>query len=120
IYMNKVVARLIIHNMLSNAIKYAVIDTEIHFLIDQQENKLILICSNEATQKNIERIYRSEELFLAIEDNDAQNGAQEYIYSTGNGIYLIKELVNIVGGTFDISTEDEMISLCIEVPLRRE
>lgn len=114
VYINKVVARLIMHNMLSNAVKYATADTEIYFKIDIIDNQLHLSCTNEATPQNIERIYRNEELFYAIQDNEAQ---REYVYSTGNGVYLIKELTNIAGGVFEIQTEASLVTINAILPL---
>lgn len=115
IAMNKVVARLIIHNMISNAVKYAKNDTEVDFMIDKQQDILHFECSNEATMKNIERIQRSEELFFASRDEDAEKGDNDYIYSTGNGVYLIKELVRIVGGNFQIITNEEEITIIVSI-----
>jgi len=119
ITINKVIARLIMHNILSNAVKYARPDTEITFIIEVSNQHLQLYCINEATNKNINRIHKSEELFIAVENETAPNDA-EYIYSTGNGVYLIRELATLVGGQCQLITEKGAITIDVLLPLQND
>jgi Histidine kinase-, DNA gyrase B-, and HSP90-like ATPase. len=114
-HMNKVTARLIMHNMLSNAVKYAIVDSEIFFDIDIQNGKIILICENTAESKNLNRMKNSEQLFQSIIDEEA-NEDDAYIYSTGNGLYLIKELARLAGGEYALEINDDTVKVYVVIP----
>ena len=114
IQMNKVTARMIIHNLLSNAINYATKETEILFEIyfDEEQN-IIIRCENETSKQNINRIRQSEELFAFVNVEDESG---EHIYSTGNGLYLIKELAHLLNGEYLLETTDTIVSITIKLP----
>ena len=112
---NKVTARLILHNLFSNAIQYATNQTDINFAIYIEDNNLIITCENSATPKNLERIRQSESLFTAIPDTDTDD--ETYVYSTGNGLYLIKELALLVKGTYTINIEEPLVTITVTMPL---
>jgi len=117
IHLNKVAVYLILHNILSNAIKYALDDSDIELVIDQEEKYLFIECTNQTSPQNISRIENSEHLFFAERDEveDA------YIYSTGNGLYLIKELTNILGGKYELRIEKEgIITIQIVISMDRK
>lgn len=116
VYLNKVSIHLIIHNMLSNAVKYAKPTSEIEFEIYVEDDVLHISCSNEASKKDIERIHDSEQLFTAIVDETNTEG--EYVYSTGNGLYLIKELASLVEGTYSLGDEQNTIIVSVNIPLQ--
>lgn len=116
VYLNKVSIHLIIHNMLSNAVKYAKLASEIEFEIYVEDDVLYISCSNEASKKDIERIHNSEQLFTAIVDETNTEG--EYVYSTGNGLYLIKELASLVEGTYSLADNQNTIVVSVNIPLQ--
>lgn len=111
--MNKVSSKLILHNMLSNAVKYAKENTEIAFIIDEPvDGYFTMTCTNEASSEDIERMSHSEELF-ALVDNDRD-------YSSGNGLYLLRELTGFLGGTFELITEGTQATIKVTLPLVQE
>lgn len=109
VHLNRVAIHLILHNMLSNAVKYALIGTEISFFLDEVDGAIEFMCVNEATSTDIERVRRSDELFYAIQDEHDR-------YSTGNGLYLIKELVKVVGGSYDVQFDNHVIVVRVSIP----
>ena len=115
VIINKVVARLIIHNMFSNIAKYALSASDITFEIFMEAGWLNIQCQNEASAQNIERIQQSEELFHAVLEEDDIIGAQEYVYSTGNGLYLVKELAKITGGFYDLTTTADTVEITVKI-----
>lgn len=116
VYLNKVSIHLIIHNMLSNAVKYAKPTSEIEFEIYVEDDVLHISCSNEASKKDIKRIHDSEQLFAGIEDETNTEG--EYVYSSGNGLYLIKELTSLVEGTYSLADDQNAIVVSVNIPLQ--
>lgn len=114
VHVNKVTSHLILHNILFNAIQYAKKETEILLEVFEEEHELFIRCTNEATPENMKRIQKSEYLFNNI-DKSEQN--EEYIYSTGNGVYLIRELTYLLNGTYDMSISEDEVSLEVKIPL---
>jgi len=114
IQINKVTIYLIIHNMLTNAIQYAIPETEIILTCFVEAGILHISCENEATTSNIIRIHRSETLFQNTEKADDGTG---YVYSTGNGVYLIRELTKILKGEYALIVEGEKVMFNVQIPL---
>lgn len=111
VHVNKVASRLIVHNMLTNAIQYAIPDSEINFIMYEEAGELHVICENESTARNIERINNSDSLFQATEQD------AEHVYSTGNGLYLIRELTTISNGVYEIEVNEGMVLIHVTLPL---
>lgn len=113
VQMNKVSAKIIIHNLLSNATKYAKADSEIVFEIETgSQDYFEIICKNETTLENIQRMRNSEQLFNAIENEGG--------YSSGNGLYLLRELSEFIGGSYQFSIEDENVVIRIRLPYNQD
>lgn len=115
--MSKVAIHLIIHNLLSNAVKYGLPDSEIELGIYEESGQLIIECRNMTLEKNIERIQKSEDLFYSVK-NESDTGDAEYVYSTGNGLYLIKELTNILHGAYELQIEENEIIIHAVLPIQ--
>lgn len=113
---NKVALRLILHNLFSNVTQYAEPNTDVDFELYAENGELNIHCQNVSSEANIERIYHSEELFTAIPDSDAAADSP-YIYSTGNGLYLIKELTLLSKGTYDLRVNESDVIINITLPL---
>lgn len=113
VQMNKVSAKIILHNLLSNATKYAKADSEIVFEIETgSQDYFEIICTNETTLENIQRMRKSEQLFNAIENEGG--------YSSGNGLYLLRELSEFIGGSYQFSIEDENVVIRIRLPYNQD
>ncbi len=115
--MSKVAIHLIIHNLLSNAVKYGLPDSEIELGIYEENGQLIIECRNMTLEKNIERIRKSEDLFYSVK-NESDTGDAEYVYSTGNGLYLIKELTNILHGAYELQIAENEIIIHAVIPMQ--
>lgn len=115
VIMNKFIVELVIHNLLSNVVEHALPETEVVFEIEEVDEKSLKIsCENDITLKDMERL-------RAINNNSFANlSASDYSYSSGNGIYLIKELVSFIKGTIsiNINEQDEKVSIEIMLPVK--
>jgi len=111
---NKVAIYLIIHNLLSNAVHYAKNDSDITFIIDENDSGLVIVCSNNTALQNIKRIQRSEDLFYEIKMQNEETA--DYTYSSGNGLYLIKELSRMLGGTYELMIVEDLVTITTQIP----
>jgi len=121
---NRVIFYLIIHNTLSNAIKYALNKTDIEVSIYTEDNFVYIKCSNVASLLNIERMSMSENIFVAADEEAVLEKGKEHRYSSGNGLYLIKELTNSLNGTYNFSANatgniSGTIEITLTIPLKR-
>jgi Histidine kinase-, DNA gyrase B-, and HSP90-like ATPase. len=117
ININKVTLHMIIHNLLSNAIKYTTEEGEIEFAFYREEDNIYLTCENTANEIDIERMKKNTELFQAVVN---EGDDERYIYSTGNGLYLLGELAELLNGTCNIIYGDEYVSISIKIPVKTQ
>lgn len=115
VYMNKVNMKLLIHNIISNAYQYAQRDSEINFKIELNDYQIIIECKNSSNQEDIERMNRSEQLFNVVESQHEGN-----IYSSGNGLFLIKDLTAMFNGEYQMGSEGDIVTVVIQIPVQRQ
>lgn len=109
LHQNVVYFRLLIYNLLSNAILYANEASEVIFEVSSDENTLRLRVKNSSSKEDIERLLRSEDLFSPNENQK---------YSSGNGLFLIKDLTELMKGTYHLEIEEETVIIRIELPVQ--
>lgn len=107
---NKVILQLLIHNLMSNIGNYATDDTTVSIGLRLDGPSVIMTYHNQTLPQNIEHMKKSEFLFNVLTDASHQ-------YSSGNGLFLIKNLSYLAGGTYVLSTEDESVLITITLPL---
>lgn len=111
VHMNKVSAKIILHNLFSNATKYATRGTEITIEIDDTAADFFSIyCTNETTEANINKMKKRGELFFS--DEDMSDG--------GNGLYLLKELTEFIGGSYEFSVDELSVTIKVCLPFSYE
>lgn len=108
--LNQATLHLIIHNILSNAMKYATAETEIIFLLERRDGHLIVSCTNESTPENMLLMRQSEAVFHPVETKDHQ-------FSSGTGMFLIRELTHISGGFYEMVEEGNEVTVCCMLPI---
>lgn len=96
---------LLINNLLSNIVAYANPNSEVSIFVDEVDDQTILRFSNEASKENIERMQDTAKLFNAIKDDKED----KYVYSSGNGLYLIKELTRMLQGNYNLKINDNHV-----------
>ncbi|TDW08863.1 signal transduction histidine kinase [Breznakia blatticola] len=109
---NKSTVQLLIHNLMSNMMKYASAKSELSIYMEQKDTQLKLVFENISSQENIKRMKSSEQLFNAVE----VDSGKEHVYSSGNGLFLIKDLTNLLSGTYELSIEGEKVMITILLP----
>ncbi|MGL5041682.1 MAG: hypothetical protein ACRC6X_01085 [Culicoidibacterales bacterium] len=92
---NETAMALTFDNLLSNAINYAVVGTEIACAIFERDTIITIVVENETTNENIERIERYGGSYELI-------GVKEGTCSSGNGLYLLREISSMYQGEFFI------------------
>ncbi len=107
---------LLINNLLSNMIKYAVEGSQIRFSLDVSSNRLVIETENESSQEDIDRMSQSENLFNVVVEEATNN----HVYSSGNGLFLIKDLVHIMKGQFMYETKQSRVIMHVELPLKND
>ncbi|WP_323616849.1 sensor histidine kinase [Erysipelothrix rhusiopathiae] len=107
---NKVILQLLIHNLMSNIGNYATDDTTVSIGLRVDGPSVIMTYHNQTLPQNIEHMKKSEFLFNVLTDASHQ-------YSSGNGLFLIKDLSYLAGGTYVLNTEDESVLITITLPL---
>lgn len=107
---NKVAWYLIIHNLLSNAIKYAKRSEDVIVDIIDNGDQITIIVENKTLSDNIERVKQSEQLFYATKKEDG------YVYSTGNGLYLLKELTRMLMGEYKLEINGDTVRMELHIP----
>lgn len=110
VHLSRPAIHLILHNMLTNAIKYANDNSAIDIEVDELDKNLLMVVTNETTEHNIERISQSEHLLFIFDEEDAE-------FSSGNGMYLIKQLTEILGGTYTLDIAENIITVIVQIPL---
>lgn len=100
--------KLLIHNMISNAFKYAAKDSEVEFFIDTDPKTLTLKITNESSREDADRMLKTEGLFNAVSENKG---------TESNGLFLIKDLVDLMNGNYTLNVEDNHVDLTVILPV---
>lgn len=96
---------LLINNLLSNMILYAKENTEVKVFVDQSEDSLILSFYNKATSEDIASMLKSKTMFNEVKHPESG----EYVYRSGNGLFLIKELTAMLNAEYVLETDQDSV-----------
>lgn len=106
IRINPMVMSMLIHNLVSNMILYATINSEVTIDLEETNQFVTLQFINESTKDNIQRLNASEEILKIITNKDNQ-------YSTGKGLNLTKNLITLLGGSYTNEVEGNVVTITI-------
>lgn len=111
VYQNKVAMRLLLHNISSNMVHYAVENSELEISLDLVADQVHLVFKNAAKEPHLQNILESNKspFFVPRE-------TQDYAYSSGNGVYLIKDLAKFLHGTCEYQIEDSYVVTRLIIP----
>ncbi|QIK69177.1 hypothetical protein G7062_02245 [Erysipelothrix sp. HDW6C] len=112
IEINKPTLRLLIHNLVSNMVQYAQEGTELLITVENSGENVMLIFENESSEENSKAMKASEQIFNAVSDDYKKS----HKYSSGNGLFLIKDLTSILSGTYNFAINNEVVKITIVVP----
>lgn len=111
IYQNKVAVRLLLHNISSNMVHYTLENSELEISLELIKNDAHLTFKNVTQKHHIQTIKESSNSpFLgphATKDNS---------YSSGNGIYLIKDLAKFLHGSCEYQIEGDQVVIRLVIP----
>lgn len=107
---NKVILQLLIHNLMSNIGHYALPDSTVTISIHEHSDSVEMVYENESSPNNLERMKKSEFLFNVLNED------KEHQHSSGNGLFLIKDLANLANGSYSLKTNDKDVFISIILP----
>ena len=110
-YFNKATIQLLIHNLISNMAQYALAKSELLIQIENLETEILMIFQNESSLENIKRMKASEQLFNVDKNDDG-----DFVYSSGNGLLLISDLVALYDGEYQLNIRDTIVEVKIHLP----
>lgn len=103
---NKAMVKLLIHNILSNAIQYSLPETEILVnLFLNEEGNAVFECINTAAENNITRLQGDTEIQSFINKDNK--------YSSGNGIIMINSLAQTLDAHYQRDIKDNQVIIDI-------
>lgn len=111
-YYNKATVQLLIHNLISNMVKYATKKTTLSIQIVEKEDAILMSYQNKSSKENIERMKNSEQLFNVVQ----LENSKEHVYSSGNGLFLIKDLTTLLEGNYELSIRSNLVEINILIP----
>lgn len=107
---NGVILQLLIHNLMSNIGHYALEDSIVNITINSLGDSVEMLYTNESSPENLERMKKSEFLFNVLNED------KEHEHSSGNGLFLIKDLANLAKGHYNLITSENTVSISIILP----
>lgn len=111
VQINKASIQLLIHNLISNMVQYSKSRSTIVITINETEEGIILSHQNSSSKENIARMKKSEHIFDALTTK-----SEEHNYSSENGLFLIRDLTELLGGRYELITEEETVIINIIFP----
>ncbi len=97
----EMVVSMLLHNLISNMVLYALNESTIEIDIDFEDQQVIMTFVNESDLHNIERLNQSKNSIQLI---DATNP-----YSTGQGLIFIENLVNMMHGHYQREIQGQKV-----------
>ncbi|MGM0165985.1 hypothetical protein IGI39_000939 [Enterococcus sp. AZ135] len=111
IYQNKVAVRLLLHNISSNMVHYTLENSELEISLELVEDEAHLTFKNVTQNHHIQTILESgQSPFLG------PRASQDYSYSSGNGIYLIKDLAKFLHGSCEYQIDGDYVVTHLVIP----
>ncbi|QXJ60123.1 HAMP domain-containing histidine kinase [Enterococcus raffinosus] len=111
IYQNKVAMRLLLHNISSNMVHYALENSELEITLELRDSEAHITFKNVAQTHHLQNILESNKSPFFIPKE-----TQDYSYSSGNGIYLIKDLAKFLHGSCDYQIEENYVVTRLIIP----
>ena len=103
----------IIYNLLSNSLKYSDTGSTIGFELENRPESYTISIYDTGYGIDKNELDNIFELYYQVDDTHQKNG-------TGIGLYLVKELVNILNGQIDVSSTKDIGTLfTIKLPITR-
>jgi len=106
LYHNRFAIELIFHNVLSNALKYALDESEVEVEFNVENDEVEILCSNMASEEDIQQL---------VSDRVTINVSNK-MYGSGNGVHLVKELTAYLGGKVVIDVVDTKVMVAVTIP----
>lgn len=111
IYQNKVAVRLLLHNISSNMVHYTLENSELEISLELINNDAHLTFKNVTQKHHIQTIKESSNSpFLG------PHTTKDNSYSSGNGIYLIKDLAKFLHGSCEYQIEGNQVVIRLVIP----
>lgn len=103
--------KLLVHNMFSNTFQYATKETEVTVEAYIEMDNIVLEVTNSLSPDNLKRMQLSQNIFYNIPNNK---------YSSGHGLFLIKDLASLMGGSQEIYERDGRVTVKVSLPIEKQ
>ncbi len=109
---NRVSLMLLLHNLISNMVQYALEGSELDIRVYYENDFLVVETKNESSNENIKRMKNSEQLFNVV----VESKTKEHVYSSGNGLFLIRDLTRLLNGRDEVMVNNQTVTIKIMIP----
>ncbi|MCP1103456.1 signal transduction histidine kinase [Aequitasia blattaphilus] len=103
---NKVGVQLLFHNIFSNMVLYSLEESSIEVTMERRGNQIVILSYNNTDEKNIQRIQIGMKYDMVSEAYVSDSGN---VHSSGNGLYLIRQLAKYLGGECSYRFDDHTV-----------
>ncbi|MDH6365964.1 MULTISPECIES: hypothetical protein [unclassified Breznakia] len=112
-YQNKVGVQLLFHNIFSNMVLYSVPNSYIEVIMERIDNRIMIKCSNKTDEKNMQKIQdgMKYDSYNEVYVSDLGNA-----YSSGNGLYLIRQLAKFLDGECTYVFDGDIVTTILTLP----
>ncbi len=112
-FQNKVGVQLLFHNVFSNMVLYSVPNSSIEIVMERSGQDIIILCKNQTDEKNMQRL-RNGMKYDSLSDAFVSDSGNAF--SSGNGLYLIRQLAKFLDGECNYTFEDDMVVTKLILP----
>lgn len=103
----------VFNNILKNAIAYSYPETVIKLWTEKTENNCLIFFQNQGKTIPKQKLESVFEKFFRLDDARSTNTG-----GAGLGLAIAKEIVSLHGGKITASSEEEITTFCVTLPLR--
>ena len=113
IYSNQAILRVIFHNVISNASKYAEKGSEIELSVFEKDDSVHIEVINVTDENHLENLKNQNQVSRFFD----QNLSSVQQYGSGNGLYLLNDLTKFIDGTYELIIVENHAHVKIILPL---
>lgn len=108
--MDSSIVKLILHNVIGNAVQYTPSKTEVELLVEEHDKSVIISIKNQCSYDDYLVMEKGRTMFSDIKN-------QQNNYSSGQGLFLTQDLTKLLQGSFTIHYENKAVVVTVALPI---